>query len=303
MKQFAMIFPGQGFQNLTNIILLAHRNIVIKKTFDESSEYLQYNLFKLIQNTPITKLYQNEFIESVIITISVAIYRLWNTLQGKIPFIVAGNSLGEYSALVCANVLNLEDTLKLVKFRSELMKKIIKNKKTSMQVIIGLNKEIVANICHNQKKNQIVSPSNFNTENQIIISGDAEAVKRASIACKKAGAKYTFLLPVNVASHCSLMKPAETMLLNRLQNINFKPPIYQILNNVDVKCEWSKEKIIDALVRQMSHPVRWQEIIEFMVSKKVNLILEMGSNGTLSNMYKTNTHFQSIVLNNTKKLL
>jgi len=300
MNRFSMIFPGQGFQKFTNIINLSNTHSIIKNTFEEVSEYLKHNLLLLIKDIPVKKLYNSKFIESIIITTSVSIYRLWIELKGKAPFIVAGNSLGEYSALICSNVLTLKDTIKLIQFRSQLMKETVKNKKTAMQAIIGLDKKTVIDICKKQTYNKIVTVSNFNTLDQIVISGDQDAVKKASIACKLAGAQHTHMLPINVASHCSLMKSAEKSLFNKLKKINFKKPMYPILNNVDVKCESSKKKIVDALVRQISNPVRWQEIIEYMISKKIILILEAGSNAILTKMHKKNSTLKSIVLNNEK---
>jgi len=171
MHLFAMIFPGQGVQKKGMLTSLLYNHPIIKKTFDESSRALGYNLLKLIQYDPKKKLHQSEFTQPAILTTSVAIYRLWLHKKGSFPHFMAGNSLGEYSALVCANVIKLYDAIKLVEFRGQLMQKLVRNTPVSMLAIIGLNKETVIDICKIQSKSQIVYPSNFNSLDHIVISG------------------------------------------------------------------------------------------------------------------------------------
>jgi len=298
MHLFAMIFPGQGVQKTGMLTTLTHSHPIIKKTFDESSGALGYNLLKLIQYDPQKKLNQSEFTQPAILTTSVAIYRLWLHKQGSLPYVMAGNSLGEYSALVCANVIQLYDAIKLVAFRGKLMQKLVHNTPIAMSAIIGLNKETVINICKIQSKNQIVDPSNFNSLDHIVISGHKEAVERTGIACKKAGAKYILPISVSIPSHCRLMKPAKKKLIHVLKKINFNKPICPIVNNINVKCEFSKKNICNALLKQLTQPVRWHESIEYMILKGVSLILEVGPDSTLTKINKKNIFLKSISLNN-----
>lgn len=303
MHLFGMIFPGQGVQKKGMLTALSHTHPIIKKTFDESSGALGYNLLKLIQHDPKKKLNQSEFTQPAILTTSVSIYRLWLHEKGSLPHIMAGNSLGEYSALVCANVITLYDAIKLVKFRGKLMQKLVRNTPVAMSAIIGLNKETVINICKIQSKNQIVDPSNFNTLDHIVISGHKEAVERTSIACKKAGAKYILPISVSISSHCRLMKPAKKKLMHVLKKINFSKPICPIINNINVKCETSKKNICNALSKQLTKPVRWHEIIEYMIFKGVSLMLEVGPYSTLTKINKKNILLKSISLHNRTNFL
>ncbi|MCW5196605.1 ACP S-malonyltransferase [Buchnera aphidicola (Pemphigus obesinymphae)] len=300
---FSIIFPGQGIKIKGILTSSLCQHPIIKKTFEESSCALGYDLFELIKNDPKKKLNQSEFLQPAILSISVAIYRLWRYKKGPIPFIMAGNSLGEYSALVCSNVITLHDAIKLVEFRGKLMQRSVNNIPVAMSAIIGLNKEKIIDICKIHGKNEIVEPSNFNSLNHIVISGHKEAVEKASIACKKYGAKYILPLSVNIASHCQLMQPAKKKLMHILNNIKFNKPTCPIINNIDVKCESSKKKICIALLKQLTKPVRWHESIEYMVKKGVSLILEAGPNSTLTNINKRNFFLEAISLHNKTNFL
>ncbi|CAL4322825.1 ACP S-malonyltransferase [Buchnera aphidicola] len=303
MRIFSIIFPGQSIKIKGILASSLYQHPIIKKTFEESSYALGYDLFKLIKNDPKKKLNQSEFSQPTILSISVAIYRLWRHKKGPKPFIMAGNSLGEYSALVCAKVITLHDAIKLVKFRGKLMQQLVHNIPVAMSAIIGLNKEKIIDICKIYNTNKVVEPSNFNSLNHIVISGHKEAVEKTSVACKKYGAKHIFPLSVNIAAHCKLMQPAKEKMMYILNNIKFNEPTCPIINNIDVKCESSKKKICEALLKQLTKPVRWHESIEYMIKKGVSLILEAGPNSTLTNINKRNFFLEAISLHNRKNFL
>ncbi|CAL4043267.1 ACP S-malonyltransferase [Buchnera aphidicola] len=303
MNLFSMIFPGQGIQKKGMLTAELVNHPIIVKTFNESSCALGYDVLKLIKNDTKKKLNKSEFAQPAILTVSVAIYRLWIYKQGPLPFMMAGHSLGEYSALVCSNVIQLYDAVKLVQFRGKLMQRLVHHIPVAMLAIIGLNKEQIINICKIHKKNSIVDLSNFNSLDHIVISGHKEAVERTGTYCKKAGAKYVLPLAISTAAHCSLMHPAKKKLMNALKNIQFNTPICPIVNNADVKCEFSKRNICNALTKQLTKPVRWHESIEYMVKKGVSLILEVGPTSILTNINKRNIFLESISLHNKKNFL
>ncbi|WP_343191987.1 ACP S-malonyltransferase [Buchnera aphidicola] len=303
MNLFAMIFPGQGIQKKNMLNELSLQDTIVKNTFNESSSAVGYNLWKLIKNDTNNQLNYSEFIQPAILTTSVAIYRLWIDKHGYFPDIMAGNSLGEYSALVCANAISLYDSAKLVQFRGKLMQKIIRYKQVAMSAIIGLDKKKVIDICNQQKKNQIVDPSNFNTLNQTVISGNKSAVERVGIDCKKSGATHVIPLNINIAAHCRLMIPAANKLSRFIKKIHFNKPTCPVINNIDVKCEFSKKKICKALVKQLSYPVRWYEIIDFIKLQGIKLILEVGSSSILTKLNINNISITSIALNNSSNFL
>jgi len=242
MSKFAMIFPGQGSQYLGMLSNLAKKYKIVEKTFNESSNVLGYNLWNLVQNGSKNELNKTWKTQPALLSASVAIFRIWKKKKGKMPKIMAGHSLGEYSALVCANVINFNSAIRLVKLRGELMyKSIPKGMQGVMYAIVGLDKELILAMCKKGAKNEIVSAVNFNAPDQTVIAGEKKAVERTAILCKKAGAKFVLQLAVNVPSHCLLMKPAAKKLEKILEMIIFKKPIIPVINNVDVKIEYSKK--------------------------------------------------------------
>ncbi|CAJ0991547.1 ACP S-malonyltransferase [Pantoea sp. Nvir] len=286
MAKFAFVFPGQGSQNVGMLAELAAVYPQLKKTFCEASEVLGYDLWQLVSNGPAEELNKSWQTQPVLLAASVAIYRVWQQQGGKQPSLMAGHSLGEYSVLVCAGVMAFSDAIKLVELRGKLMQEAVPEGMGAMQVIIGLNALAIYKVCEESAQGQVVSPANFNSPKQIVISGNKEAVERARVACEAAGAKRTLLLPVSVPSHCALMKPAATKLKIALEKITFNAPLIPVINNVDVKCESEVAKIRYALVRQLYNPVRWTEIVEFMASQGVTHILEMGPGKVLTGLTK-----------------
>ncbi|PPI86840.1 ACP S-malonyltransferase [Candidatus Pantoea edessiphila] len=303
MTQLAFVFPGQGSQHIGMLKDLIAKYPIARETFQEASYTLGYDLLKLVHQGPNEDLNKTCKTQPAILTASVAIYRIWKQQGGRTPVFMAGHSLGEYSALVCADVITFPDTIKVVEFRGKLMQEIVENRTSAMHAIIGLNEIKIQQICEETKKNQIVSIASFNATDQYVITGDKEAVERASIACKLAGAKYIIPLIVGIPAHCVLMKSAAIKLASELEKIIFKIPSISIINNVDVKIEYDISEIRSALVRQMYSPVRWSEIIKSMAKQRITILLEIGPGKVLSNLTKRiSSNLTSISINNSHAL-
>lgn len=286
MTQFAMVFPGQGSQTVGMLAELAASNPIIEQTFEEASAVLGYDLWALTQNGPAEELNKTWQTQPALLTASVALWRLWQEKQGRTPVLMAGHSLGEYSALVCAGVIDFADAVRLVELRGKLMQDAVPEGTGAMSAIIGLDDEAIAKACAEAAQGQVVSPVNFNSPGQVVIAGNKEAVERAGAACKAAGAKRALPLPVSVPSHCALMKPAADKLAIALEDIVFHAPKIPVVNNVDVQCETSPEAIRSALVRQLYSPVQWTQSVEFIAAQGVGRLLEVGPGKVLTGLTK-----------------
>ncbi|MDU1572840.1 MULTISPECIES: ACP S-malonyltransferase [Pantoea] len=286
MTQFAFVFPGQGSQTVGMLSELAATYPLVEATFREASDALGYDLWQLVSAGPAEELNKTWQTQPALLAASVAIYRVWQQQGGAQPTLMAGHSLGEYSALVCAGVLDFADAIKLVELRGKLMQEAVPEGTGAMQAIIGLDDASIRKACEESAQGQVVSPVNFNSPGQVVIAGNKEAVERAGAACKAAGAKRALPLPVSVPSHCALMKPAADKLAVALEEIAFNAPSVPVVNNVDVKCESDAAAIRHALVRQLYSPVRWTESVEFMASQGVTQLLEMGPGKVLTGLTK-----------------
>jgi len=286
MTQFAFVFPGQGSQTVGMLAELAAAYPQVEATFREASDALGYDLWQLVSAGPAEELNKTWQTQPALLAASVAIYRVWQQQGGKQPGLMAGHSLGEYSALVCAGVIDFADAIRLVELRGKLMQEAVPEGTGAMQAIIGLDDAAIRKACEESAQGQVVSPVNFNSPGQVVIAGNKEAVERAGAACKAAGAKRALPLPVSVPSHCALMKPAADKLAIALENITFNAPSVPVVNNVDVKCESDAAAIRHALVRQLYSPVRWTESVEFMASQGITQLLEMGPGKVLTGLTK-----------------
>lgn len=286
MTQLAFVFPGQGSQTVGMLAELAADNPQIEATFREASDALGYDLWQLVQQGPAEELNKTWQTQPALLAASVAIYRVWQQKQGAQPVLLAGHSLGEYSALVCAGVLAFADAIKLVELRGKLMQEAVPEGTGAMQAIIGLDDEAIRKACEESAQGEVVSPVNFNSPGQVVIAGNKDAVERAGAACKAAGAKRALPLPVSVPSHCALMKPAAVKLAVALEEIAFNAPDVPVVNNVDVKCENDAAAIRNALVRQLYSPVRWTESVQFIAEQGVTQLLEMGPGKVLTGLTK-----------------
>lgn len=286
MSKFAVVFPGQGSQAVGMLAELGEQYEVVKTTFAEASEALGYDLWALVQNGPVEDLNETHRTQPALLAASVAIWRVWQEVGGEQPEMVAGHSLGEYSALVCAGVIDFKQAIKLVALRGELMQQAVPAGVGAMFAIIGLDDAAIAKACEEAAQGEVVSPVNFNSPGQVVIAGNKAAVERAGELCKAAGAKRALPLPVSVPSHCALMKPAADKLAEALADIEFNAPIVPVINNVDVIAETDPAKIKDALVRQLYSPVRWTEGVVAMHEQGVENLLEFGPGKVLTGLTK-----------------
>ena len=286
MTKIAVVFPGQGSQALGMLADLAAAHPIVEETFAEASSALGYNLWELVQQGPAEELNKTWQTQPALLAASVAIWRVWQQSNGAKPAYLAGHSLGEYSALVCAGVLDFKQAISLVELRGKLMQEAVPEGTGAMSAIIGLDNDAIAKACEESAQGQVVSPVNFNSPGQVVIAGHKEAVERAGAACKAAGAKRALPLPVSVPSHCALMKPAADKMAVALENVTFSEPQYPVVNNVDVKVETSPEAIRSALVRQLYNPVRWTESVEFMAAQGVEHLVEVGPGKVLTGLTK-----------------
>lgn len=300
---FAMIFPGQGSQKVG---MMSNFNInmpEIKNTFNLASSVLGYDLLKLIQFGPSIKLNKTKITQPALLVCSIAIYRLWLKYGGIKPTVVAGHSLGEYTALVCSEVIDFIEAIKLVELRGILMQESVPDGVGCMKVIIGLNNNLVNQACKESSYNKIVSPASFNAPEQIVISGHKEAVERAVIICKKMGAKLILSLPISIPAHSILMKPAAIKLKKALKKIKFNKPTIPIINNVDVQFLEEPHLIKKALVRQVYKPVLWTNIIK-TITNKISYLIEIGPGNVLTNLSKRIVkNIKLITINNKDNLL
>ena len=286
MTQFAFVFPGQGSQTVGMLAELAAEQPIIEATFAQASETLGYDLWQLVQQGPAEELNKTWQTQPALLAASVALFRLWQQQGGAQPALLAGHSLGEYSALVCAGVIGFADAIRLVELRGKLMQEAVPEGTGAMQAIIGLDDAAIRQACEESAQGQVVSPVNFNSPGQVVIAGNKEAVERAGAACKAAGAKRALPLPVSVPSHCALMKPAAEKLAVALREITFSEPKISVVNNVDVKCETNAEAIREALVRQLYSPVRWTESVQYIAAQGVTQLVEVGPGKVLTGLTK-----------------
>ncbi|SON49110.1 ACP S-malonyltransferase [Vibrio tapetis] len=286
MSKFAIVFPGQGSQALGMLAELGEQHDVVKSTFSEASEVLGYDLWALIQDGPAEKLNETFRTQPALLAASVALWRVWQEQGLAQPELLAGHSLGEYSALVCAGVIDFKEAIKLVELRGQLMQEAVPAGIGAMYAIIGLADDAIAKACEEAAQGEVVSPVNFNSPGQVVIAGNKAAVERAGVLCKEAGAKRALPLPVSVPSHCALMKPAAEKLAVALEAITFTAPSLPVINNADVATETDPAKIKDALVRQLYSPVRWTEGVEKMSEQGIEKLFELGPGKVLTGLTK-----------------
>ena len=282
---FAFVFPGQGSQSVG--MMAAYGDAaVVRATFDEASSVLGQDLWQMVAEGPIELLSQTVNTQPIMLTAAIAAWRLWLEKGGKRPAVVAGHSLGEYSALVAAGVIEFKDAVPLVRLRASAMQEAVPLGTGGMAAIMGLDDEGVRAACVEAAQGQVVEAVNFNAAGQVVIAGHKEAVERAMAASKARGAKLAKALPVSAPFHSSLLRPAADKLAARLAQLEFKAPNIPIINNVDVALESDPAGIKDALVRQAYNPVRWVETVQKMAAMGITVVAECGPGKVLAGLTK-----------------
>jgi len=284
-SKLAFVFPGQGSQTVGMLADLASETLVID-TFEQASTELGYDLWDLVQNDHQGQLSQTHITQPALLTASVALWRLWCQRGGQKPAFMAGHSLGEYSALVCAGSLPFIDAVSLVKSRGEYMQAAVPAGTGAMAAIIGLADDAIAAACEQVANGDVVAPVNYNSPGQVVIAGTAAAVERAMLACKEAGAKRALPLPVSVPSHCELMRPAAQQLAQKLATIKVTMPDIPIIQNVHAQAPQNATELVNNLVAQLHQPVRWTDCVQNMAQQGVEVMLECGPGKVLTGLSK-----------------
>lgn len=285
MTKFAFVFPGQGSQAVGMLNGFAD-NAVVRDTVAEASQVLQFDLARLIAEGPKETMDLTTNTQPLMLTAAVATYRAWIAAGGKPPAVLAGHSLGEYSALVAAGVISFADAVPLVRFRAQAMQEAVPVGQGGMAAILGLSDEDVQEVCRASAGDQVVEAVNFNAPAQVVIAGHKEAVARACEAAKAKGAKRALVLAVSAPFHSSLLRPASDRLQAYLKDVVFHAPALPVINNVDVDIVSDPAAIRDALVRQAASPVRWVETIQKMAADGVTNVIECGPGKVLSGLTK-----------------
>lgn len=284
---FALVFPGQGSQSVGMLSDLGESFSIVKQTFEEASEALSLDLWKLAQEGPDADLNQTQNTQPAMLAAGIAVHRVWLEQGGAAPAIMAGHSLGEYSALVAANSLQFADAVRLVAARGRYMQDAVQEGEGAMAAVLGLDDDAIVKLCAENAGNDVLEPVNFNSPGQVVVAGNAQAVQRLIDNAKAAGARRALLLPVSVPSHCSLMMPAAERLAEDLANLDIQVANVPVLHNVNVQSSDDAEAIRTNLAEQLYKPVRWVKTIESMRdTAAVATIIECGPGKVLAGLNK-----------------
>lgn len=282
----AYIFPGQGSQSIGMLAELATEHAIIKETYQEASDVLGYDLWSIVENGPADKLNETQITQPALLSAGVAVWRVLQAQQVNTPNVLAGHSLGEYTALVCGGALEFVDAIGLVAERGRLMQEAVPTGVGAMAAILGLEDDQVSQICQQLSQDgDVVACANYNSPGQIVIAGHLKAVESALVALKEAGAKRSVLLPVSVPSHCALMQPAAEALRLKLDSITLKLPAIPVLHNVDAQTRDSADAIKIALIEQLYQPVRWVDVMQ-AIQKESDQVIECGPGKVLTGLCK-----------------
>ncbi len=280
----AFVFPGQGSQSVGMLAELGEKYSVVRETFAQASEVLAFDLWELVQQGPEAELNDTANTQPAMLAAGVAIWRLWQEMGGERPVLMAGHSLGEYTALVSAGALDFQEAVGLVRDRGRYMQEAVGPGEGAMAAILGLDDETVIALCKQAARGEAVAAVNFNSPGQVVIAGTSAAVERAVALAKEEGAKRAIVLPVSVPSHCELMGDAAKRLEKRLDEVTLRSPAIPVINNVDVREEQTPTAIRSALVRQLYSPVRWVEIVRYLSAQGVDRLVECGPGKVLAGL-------------------
>lgn len=285
-QKLAFVFPGQGSQFPGMLADLATQYSIIQTTFAEASEIMQRDLWQLAQEGSDADLNRTDLTQPLLLTASIALWRLWGEQGGQQPEFVSGHSLGEYSALVAAGAIEFGDAVGLVNKRGLFMQAAVPEGKGLMAAILGLEDETLVSVCAQASQGQVVSAVNFNAPGQVVIAGQAEAVERAIELCQAAGARRALPLSVSVPSHCALMRPAAEQLAQALSHITIKQPLIPVVQNVSAAALTDSELIKQALVEQLYRPVLWVDCVNTLTANGVERVIECGPGKVLTGLNK-----------------
>lgn len=285
-SNLAFVFPGQGSQKIGMLADLGAANPLVEETFQEASDVLGYDAWKLIQEGEQEEINLTERTQPLLLTSSVAIWRLWQQQGGPQPAAMAGHSLGEWSALVCAGVVDFADAVEIVRSRGAFMQQAVPVGVGAMAAIMGMDDQIVIDACSEAAEGEVVSAVNFNAPGQVVIAGDAAGVARAVEICKKAGAKRAVELPVSAPFHTSLMRPAADNLSDLVMQKSFSAPQIPVLHNVHAKTEEDPEKIKSLMLEQIYQPVLWVDCVNALSSRGAEILIECGPGRVLNGLSK-----------------
>ncbi len=283
-EQLAIVFPGQGSQALGMLAEMGGAYPIVGETFDAASEVLGYDLWRLIQDGPEAELNRTDRTQPAMLAAGVAVWRVWRQCGGPLPALMAGHSLGEYTALACGDALSFECAVELVAERGRYMQEAVPEGQGAMAAILGLDDARVAEACEQAAQGAVVAAVNFNSPGQVVIAGHRDAVDRAIALAREAGAKRAVPLPVSVPSHCALMEPAAARMRRLLDETAITAPRVPVLHNADVASWSDAAQIRDALVRQLHSPVRWVETIQDMKARGIRRIVECGPGKVLTGL-------------------
>ncbi len=283
---FAVIFPGQGSQSVGMLADLAEQDPVVRQTFAEASEALGFDLWLLTQGGPESELGLTENTQPAMLAAGVAVFRAWQARGGPAPVAMAGHSLGEYTALVCAGRLDFPEAISLVRYRGQLMQQAVPAGEGAMAAILGLDDEQVAQACATGAQGDVVAPINYNCPGQVVIAGQSAAVTRALAAANGLGARRAVLLDVSVPSHCALMNSAAEKLALRLGEVEIRPGTIPVFHNVDARSRDDADQVRSVLIQQLCEPVRWSQCILAMRDVGAGLFIEMGPGKVLTGLVR-----------------
>lgn len=283
--KIAFVFPGQGSQSVGMLDAWAD-NAVVNDVIGRASEALGQDLGALIASGPAEALNLTTNTQPAMLTAAVAVYNAWLDAGGQQPALVAGHSLGEYSALAAAGAISLEDAVRVVRIRADAMQAAVPVGTGGMAAILGLDDDVVRAVCERAAQGEVVEAVNFNAPAQVVIAGHKGAVERACEQAKSEGAKRALVLPVSAPFHSSLLKPAAQVLEQALAAISVTQPRFPLINNVDVASPVEPAAIKDALVRQAWHPVRWVETLQAMKAQGITHVVECGPGKVLAGLTK-----------------
>ncbi len=282
----AFVFPGQGSQSQGMLADLGSSHPLVAELFAEASDLLHEDLWKLVQEGPVERLQQTQWTQPIMLAAGFAVYRVWEEEGGASPDFLAGHSLGEYTALVAADALDFSAAIPLVATRGRLMQAAVPEGEGAMAALIGLADEDVRALCQELAQGAVLSAANYNAPGQVVVAGEKAAVDRLVEAARSAGVKRVVVLPVSVPSHCALMAPTQEAFREALEAVEFRAPKAMVVHNADVQSYSSPAAIRDALLRQLTAPVRWTETIRFLARQGATTFVEMGPGRVLSGLGK-----------------